>query len=38
MDYNPLLGAWMIPKTILLAILIASATILKEYLDLQKED
>ena len=38
MDYNPLLGAWMIPNTILLAILIATATILKEYLDLQKDD
>ena len=34
LDYKPFLeGAWMIPPTVLLAIVIAAATIVKEYYD-----
>ena len=34
LDYMPFLeGAWMIPPTVLLAIVIAAATIVKEYYD-----
>jgi len=39
LDYEPILRAWiMIPPTILLAIVIAAATIVKEYLDLKDDE
>ena len=39
LDYEPILRAWiMIPPSILLAIVIATASIIKEYFDSKRDD